>query len=614
LAVLGLFSLFIYYAKDLPRPEKFTEKSFVQSTKIFDRTGETVLYELYGEEKREIIPLSYVPNHLKQAIISAEDANFYSHFGIDFGGIFRAIRINLKLGEPIYGGSTISQQLIRSTFLTNEKTIKRKIREIILTLELERRYQKDQILEWYLNQVPFGPNIYGVEAASKTFFNKQTKDLSLNEAAVLAALVRSPSALYPYGENKDQLIVRKNYILDRMVQENYLNREEAGAAKKEEIKFTELFQSIKAPHFVFYVQDYLLNKYGKDYLEKGGLRVYTTLDWEMQQLAEKTVTNGVKTNKNYRAHNAAMVALDPKTGEILAMVGSADWFGKSEPEGCASGINCLFDPKVNVATYRIGRQPGSALKPFVYVTAFEKGYDDKYIVIDEETNFGTYAGKPYIPQNYDGLFRGPVNLRQALGQSLNVPSVKVLLYLAGLEDSIETAKKMGITTLTQPSSYYGPSIVLGGGEVKLIDMVSGYGVFATEGLRYPPVPILKITDANGNIIEENKKNPKRVLNQEAARLISDILSDNEARAPIFGSRSQLYFENEQVAVKTGTTGDFRDGWTIGYTPSIVVGVWAGNNDNTPMYGKPAAMISAPMWHQFMEKVLTKFPKENFVKP
>jgi len=611
LVVFIPFFLFVYYAKDLPRPEKFTEKSFVQSTKIFDRTGEVVLYELYGEEKREIIPLSSVPEHLKNAVISAEDAKFYSHRGIDTRAIFRSIWVNIKLRKPLYGASTISQQLIRSTFLTLEKTPKRKIREIILALELERRYSKDQILEWYFNQIPLGPNIYGVEIASKTFFNKQTKDLSINESAVLAALIQAPSYLFPYGEHKDELIIRKNYVLDRMVQENCLKAEEAEILKNEEIKFVENIQSLKAPHFVFYVQDYLFEKYGKDFLEKQGLKIYTTLDWEMQELAEKAVSEGVKSNEIYHAYNASLVAIDPKTGEISAMVGSADWFANSFPEGCTPGLDCLFDPKVNVATYKIGRQPGSSFKPFVYATAFTKGYNDRYVTIDEQTNFGIFGGKSYIPQNYDGMFRGPVTLRQALAQSINVPSVKVLAYLAGMEDSIKTAKKMGITTLNRPISFYGLSLVLGGGEVRLLDMVSAYGVFATEGLRSPPISVLKIEDSEGNIIEKNVKTPRRVLETEVARLINDILSDNEARAPMFGRNSAMYFENYQVAAKTGTTDDFKDAWIIGYTPSIVVGVWTGNNNNASMRKQPGVIIAGPIWRTFMEKVLPTLSTENF---
>ncbi len=614
-AFAGLI-LFIYYAKDLPRPEKFAERAFIESTKIYDRTGETVLYELYGEEKREIIPLSDAPEHLKRAVIATEDANFYSHHGIDIWGIIRAIKINISIGQPLYGGSTISQQLIRSTFLTREKTIKRKVREIILTLELERRYSKDQILEWYLNQIPLGINIYGVEAASKTYFNKTTKELSLAETAVLAALIKAPSYYSPFGSHLDELLGRKDYVLDRMAQERYISQEQADEAKQVELEFAKVSQTIKAPHFVLHIQEYLFENYGKNFLEEGGFRVYTTLDWELQQAAEKAVSEGVERNKAYKAHNAALVAISPKTGEILAMVGSADWFGESYPEGCeaSSEATCLFDPMVNVTTYRIGRQPGSAFKPFVYVTAFQNGYDDEYIVIDEETNFGVWGGEEYIPQNYDGLFRGPVTLRQALGQSLNVPSVKVLVNLAGIQESINTAKKCGITTLKESVSFYGPALVLGGGEVRLLDMVSAYGVFAAEGKRYPPISILRIEDSERNIIEQNKKTPRRVLEQETVRLLNDILSDNEARAPMFGYNSQLYFPDYQVAAKTGTTNNYRDAWTIGYTGSIAAGVWVGNNNNAEMAKKPSITIAGPIWRAFMLEALATLPQENFTPP
>ncbi len=603
--------LFVYYAKDLPRPEKFTEREFAEPTKIYDRTGEILLYELYGEEKRKIIPLSEMPEHLKKAVIFTEDTNFYSHIGIDFQGIIRAIKINLRIGRPLYGGSTISQQLIRSTFLTREKTIKRKVREIILTLELERRYSKDEILEWYLNQIPFGPNIYGVEVASQTYFDKPTKNLTIPEVATLVAMIQAPSYYFPYGEHKEDLLQRKDYILDRLADKNYISKEEAENFKKEELEFAEISQSIKAPHFVFHVQDYLFKNYGQEFLQTEGLKVYTTLDWELQQTAQKVIKEGTERNKNFGAYNGALVAIEPKTGEILAMVGSADWFSDSYPEDCTPGKDCLFDPKVNTTTYQNGRQPGSAFKPFVYATAFEKGYNDKHIVIDEKTDFGVYGGKHYIPHNYDMRFRGPVTLRQALAQSINVPSVKVLKNLAGQEDSIKMAKKMGITTLDKPPSFYGLSIVLGGGEVRLLDMVSAYGVFAREGLRIPPTAILKIEDSNGNIIKENNKSPRRVISQESARLINDILSDNEARAPMFGRHSPLYFENYDTAAKTGTTDDFRDAWTIGYSPSIVVGVWVGNNNNSPMARQPAVVLAGPIWHNLMNYILPKLPKENF---
>jgi len=621
LFIFCLLFLFIFYAKDLPRPEKFAERHLFESTKIYDRTGQILLYEIYGEEKRTWVSLEKIPDYLKKAIIATEDANFYHHFGVDFQGIARAILADLKIMKPLYGGSTIPQQLIRSTFLSLEKTAKRKTREIILSLELDRRYSKEQILEWYLNQIPFGRNTYGVEAASQAYFKKSVSEVSLAEAATLAALIKAPSF---YSLNLNELLARKDYVLDRMVSEGFLKPEEAESVKKEKINIIEFFQPIKAPHFTLWVKEQLEEKYGREFLEQKGLKIFTSLDWELQQLAEEKVREGVKNNKIYNSHNAALVAIDPKTGEILAMVGSADYFGQAYPKDCLPGLNCKFDPQFNAAVgtkNQPGRQPGSAFKPFVYATAFKKGYSDKEIVIDEFTNFGIWAGKEYTPQNYDGRFRGPVTLRQALAQSLNIPSVKVLLYLAdspekfrkgGEEpDSIKTAKELGITTLKPP---YGPAIVLGGWEVKLLDMVSAYGVFANDGLKISPTAILKIEDSKGNIIFENKKTPIRVLESKVARLINDVLSDNEARAPIFGLRSNLYFENYQVAAKTGTTDNYRDAWAIGYTPSIVIGVWAGNNDNSPMLKKPGVMLAGPIFHSFMKKALSKYPPENFLKP
>jgi len=616
LFVFGFLALFFNYAKDLPRPEIFAERELAQSTKIYDRTGETLLYEVFAEEKRTRVSLSVIPEYLKAAIISAEDANFYHHFGIDPRGILRAILADLKIGQPVYGGSTIPQQLIRSTFLSIEKTAERKVREIILALELDRRYSKEQTLEWYLNQVPFGQNAFGVEAASQTYFKKSVSEISLAEAAILAALIRAPSRLSPYNEEgKKELLTRKDYVLDRMVNEKYLAAEKAAEAKGEEIKFVEKRIEIKAPYFTLWVKQQLEDEFGEDFLKKKGLKIYTSLDWEFQEIAEEAVKEGMERNKIYNAHNLGLVAIDPKTGEVLSMtVGNGDYFAPPFPEGCTPGQNCLFDPQFNVVVGTAenpGRQPGSAFKPFVYATAFKKEFDDKYTVVDELTNFGSWGGKDFVPQNYDERFRGPVTLRQALAQSLNVPSVKVLLNLAGLDDSIKTAQDLGITTLKPP---YGPAIVLGGWEVKLIDITSAYGVFATEGLKVPPVSILKIEDSQGTIIKENRKIQKRVLEKNVCRLINDILSDNEARAPIFGLRSNMYFENYQVAAKTGTTEDFRDGWIIGYTPSIVTGVWVGNNDNTPMKKEPGVVLAGPVFHQFMEKVLVKYPRENFQKP
>ncbi|MDD5145426.1 MAG: transglycosylase domain-containing protein [Candidatus Pacebacteria bacterium] len=634
----GIF-LFIYYAKDLPRPEKFTERQFSESTKIYDRTGQVLLYEIYGEEKRTVVPLDKIPSYLKEAIIATEDANFYRHFGIDLKGLARSILADLKLGSPAFGGSTIPQQLIRSTFLSMEKTAERKIREIILAIELDRRYSKDQILEWYLNQIPFGQNTYGVEAASQTYFKKSVSEITLAEAATLAALIKGPSYYSPYGSHKEELLGRKDYVLNRMVAVGFLSKEKADLTKQETLEFSEVLRPIKAPHFTLWVESYLEEKYGEDFLMTNGLKIYTSLDWEIQKSAETIIEEGVKKNMAYNANNGALVAIDPKTGEILAMVGSANWYATSSyPAGCSSSKNnCLFDPKFNVATGSPGRQPGSSFKPFVYATAFENGFNASTVATDIETNFGVWGGKEYIPQNYDGKFRGEITLRSSLAQSLNIPSIKVLylagdksateadiatssflgkenVFVEGLKNSIATAKEMGITTLNKPLSSYGPAIVLGGGEVKLLDMVSAYGVFAAEGEKIPPVSILKIVDSKGNIIEENKKTPQRVLEKNIARQITDILSDNNARAPMFGTRSSLYFEGYQVAVKTGTTQDYRDAWVIGYTPLIAVGVWAGNNDNSSIDRRTGAMIAAPMWHQFMVQMLEKFPKEDFTKP
>lgn len=604
--------LFIYYAKDLPRPEIFMERQLFESTKIYDRSGQVLLYEIYGEEKRDWAPLEKVPEHLKKAIIATEDANFYHHSGIDFKGIINAVLANLKIMKPAYGGSTIPQQLIRSTFLSLEKTVERKTREIILSLELDRRYSKEQILEWYLNQVPFGRNAYGVEAASYAYFGKSVSEIFLTEAATLAALIKAPSF---YSMNLNELLIRKDYVLNRMVKEGFLSQEQAESAKKEKINIIKFSHPILAPHFTLWVKQQLEEKYGREFLEQKGLKIFTSLDWELQQAAEEIVKEGVKNNKIYKSHNGALLAINPKNGEILTMVGSADYFAEPEPKNCAPGLNCKFDPKFNavIGTKNLpGRQPGSSFKPFVYVTAFQKGYNDKTIVDDSPTCWPQARGS-WCPQNFDGLFRGPVTLRSALAQSLNVPSVKVLDSLAGYLDSIKTARELGITTLNKPEQY-GLSIVLGGAEVKLLDMVSAYGVFANDGLRVPVSAILKIEDSKGNVIFENNKTPIRILESNAVRLLNDVLSDNEARTPMFGPRSNLYFENYQVAAKTGTSQDSRDGWLIGYTPSIVAGVWVGNNDNTEMSKKAAELLAGPIFNRFMKKALLKYPPENFLKP
>jgi len=616
------FTTFIWYIKDLPRPERFTEGSIFQSTKIYDRTGEILLYEIAGDEKRTIISLNQAPDYLKQAIISTEDKNFYTHKGLDFKGIARAILYDLKLKKPTHGASTITQQMIRSYFLTQQKSFQRKTREIILSLELERRYTKDQILEWYLNIIPFGSNLYGIEAASNTFFAKSASELSLPESAVLAAMIQMPSVYSPYGNNVERLMQRKDYVLDRMTIEKYISEDQANEAKEQKIVFQPRKTSILAPHFVFYVKQYLQNKYGEDYLARKGLKVYTTLDYGIQEQAETILKDWLDQIHIYDAHNGALVSINPVTGEILAMVGSKDYFAESYPDGCSPGIDCYFDPEVNVALSL--RQPGSALKPFVYSKVLQKGFNPESLVWDAKTEFnincseyanqeyGKYNDKCYHPSNYDMKFIGPITLRSALAQSRNLPAVKIL-YLSGLNDILGFLKQFGINTLTRKGDY-GLSLVLGGGEVKLLEMTQAYGVFARDGVKSSLNFIKKIEDENGKIIESIKQSQVRIIPSQIAREINDILSDNDARAPMFGYNSNLNLANYDAAGKTGTTQDYNDAWLVGYTSSLVTGVWVGNNDNSAMVRKPAVSLAGPIWKRFMEAVLPEFTNNEFIEP
>lgn len=604
--ILGM-TLIIYYTKDLPQPEIFTETQINQSTKIYDRTGKILLYSV-GEGTYEYVPLSEIPDNVKKAVIAGEDANFYAHKGVDPSGLFRAFK-TLVTGKSYGGGSTLTQQLIRTTFLTQEKTAARKIKEIVLSLQLEQKYSKDQILEWYLNRVPFCYNIYGVQQASKTYFGKPAKDLTLSESAAIAAMIQRPCYYAPFGPNTAELKNRRdNYILERMYQEKFISKEQVEKSKQEDFSFVENFDSILAPHFSLYVRDLLYQEFGEDMLREGGLKVYTSLDWEIQKEAEKIVREGAIKNEKYSAYNAAAVVVDPNTGDVLAMVGSKDFSAKSQPTGCKA--NCLFDPQVNMTVYGNGRQPGSTFKPFAYVTAFKKGYSDKTVVVDEYTDFGVWGGEHYIPQNYDGLFRGSVTFRSALAQSLNIPAVKVLLQYAGLKDTVKTAQDLGLTTLQPP---YGPSMVLGGWEVKPLEMASAFGVFATEGIKYDPLFIKKIEGANGNIIRNYTQTPRRVLDEKSIRILNNILSDNEARAPMFGWKSNLFFPNYRVAAKTGTTNNFKDGWTIGYTPRTAVAVWIGNNNNEPTK-KLAESLAGPIFHKIMEVCLFNYPPAKEFTP
>ncbi len=597
--VLVLLVTFLYFARDLPRPERYIDRPLAEPTTIYDKTGEHVLYTIHGEEKRDVIPLENVPDHFITTLLTAEDSSFYEHIGIDFQGIVRSALINLQAGRTVAGGSTISQQFVRSALLTPERKVMRKVREIVLTLELERRYTKDEILEFYLNQIPFGSNAYGIESASQTFFNQPAQELTLAQSATLVSLIPAPSYLSPYGDSLEDLLRRKDRLLNRMFNLGLITQEEFDQAKEEELFFHQSGTHLHAPHFVMHIKSLLEKKYGESFLEEEGFSVYTTIDFEMQKNAERLTKEWVEKNKRFNSHNAALTAIDPKTGEVLALVGSADYFKEPLPEGCTPGVSCRFDPFTNV-TLR-DRQPGSAFKPFIYALAFEKGYSGETTVIDEMTNFGT-ASNPYIPRNYDGFFRGEVSLRNSLAQSLNVPSVKVLNSFVGLNHALDNISRFGIN-LSQPPSHYGLSIVLGGGDVKLLEVTSGYGVFAADGYYNKPIFIHKIKDKEGNIVEENKNNSKQVIDTRIAKEITSILSDNEARAPVFGWNSVLYFPYHEVAVKTGSTQNYRDAWCVGYTSDIVVGVWTGNNDNTSMVRAPGVSVAAPLWRSFIESTL-----------
>lgn len=612
LAGIVFVGILIIWVSTLKVPDfrSFDERRIARSTKIYDRTGEVVLYDIHQDIKRTVISFEEMGENIKEATVAIEDDNFYEHSGVQIKSIFRAVLANLRSGSFSQGGSTITQQIVKNSLLTTEKRISRKIKEVFLALKIERELTKEQILEIYLNESPYGGSIYGIQEASTAFFGKNPKDLSVAESAYLAAMPQAPTRYSPYGQNLDKLEARKNLVLDKMLKLGFITKEEFDAAKLEVVNFQPQDRwGIKAPHFVFYVREYLEEKYGKDVVESGGLKVTTTLDYELQQKAEEIVLkHALQNEKDFKASNAGLVALNPKTGEIISMVGSRDYFDKN------------IDGKFNVALAK--RQPGSAFKPFIYATAMEKGFTPNTVLFDVKTEFQSTCdpyGKPitgtadkcYSPNNYDGEYVGPINLRNALAQSRNVPAVQ-LLYLTKIEDSLKTAKNMGIKTLGD-GNIYGLTLVLGGGEVTLLDMVSSYGVFSTEGIRYEPQAILKVEDASGKVLEEFKPiGGQRVLNENSARIISDILSDNEARTPLFGVNSFMYFGNTDVAGKTGTTNNNKDAWMIGYNPNIVVGVWSGNNDNTPM--TKGSAISGRLWREFMDEVLKKTQKDQFTEP
>ncbi len=605
----GAVTIFLFSMK-LPDFHSFEDRKIVNSTQIYDRTGEVLLYDIHEDIKRTNVPFEQMSLNIKNATVAIEDSEFYNHKGIRITSIIRAVVANI-FSSKTQGGSTITQQLIKNTLLTKKVTIARKIKEWILAIKLEQALPKEKILEYYLNEVPYGGTVYGIEVASQTYFHKKALDLTLAEAAYLASIPQAPSVLSPYGRNRDKLEARKNLVLSRMLELKFITKEEYDRAKNEVVAFVpRAATGITAPHFVFFIKDYLEEKYGVQALEYGGLKVITTLDAGLQAKAEEYVKEGALQNeKDWNGTNASLVAIDPKTGQIIAMVGSRDYFDKA------------IDGNFNIAT--ANRQPGSSFKPFIYATAFNKGFTQDTVLFDVPTEFQTSCdpyGKAipghsqdecYMPQNYDGKFRGPLRLKDALAQSINIPAVK-LFYLAGRKDALRTAEELGISTLGDIGQY-GLTLVIGGGEVSLLDMTSAYGVFANNGVRNPYTGILKIEDLKGNTLEEYRPNDREILPKNTALIISNILSDNSARIPTFGTSSPLNIPGKEVAAKTGTTNDNKDAWTIGYTPTIVVGVWAGNNDNKPMK-KGGAALAGPIWNKFMSEALSVLPTESFEKP
>lgn len=590
------FSL-IKIAQDFPSPEKLTEIDSPATTEFVDRNGK-LLYRLYEGKNRTPVELSKLPKDLINATIAIEDKNFYYHPGFDIFGIIRAATAYVE-NDEVQGGSTITQQLIKNTMLTSERTFQRKIKEVFLAFWAERVFSKKEILQMYFNEVPYGGPAWGVAAASRTYFNKEVSELDLAESSYLAGLPASPTTYSPYGPNPELGKDRQREVLRRMVEDGYIDQKTAEAAYAEKLDIKSPISQINAPHFVMYVRQLLADKYGEKTVSQGGLKVITSLDLDIQNMAEEIVSDEVDKLAFLNATNGAAMVTDPRNGQILAMVGSKNFFDKD-----------TGNYNVTLAL----RQPGSSIKPITYATAFKKGYSPGNIILDTPVSFKN-PWETYTPVNYDGRFHGPVSIRTALGSSYNIPAVK-MLSIVGISDMIQTAKDLGITTFDTPD-HYGLSLTLGGGETRMIDMMTAYGTFSQNGTRYDPTPILKVTDQHGQVLEDHYESfGKKVLPSSVAYLISDILSDNKARTPAFGPSSQLVIAGHTVAVKTGTTNEKRDNVAYGYTPEFVVGVWVGNSNNAPMNQALTSGVTgaAPIWNKIMTYLVSDQPDLSFVRP
>ncbi|MEK7521397.1 MAG: PBP1A family penicillin-binding protein [Patescibacteria group bacterium] len=607
LGILGLFLIsFItvpILAIGLPSPEKIVRREGF-STKIYDREGK-LLYDIYDDKRRTPVKFEDIPAYLRSATIAIEDKNFYEHSGFDAFGMLRGLTRVITKGRA-QGGSTLTQQLVKNVLLSSERTLPRKVKEFVLATQIERKYSKDEILTMYLNEAPYGGTCWGVECAAESYFGKSVKDLTLVESAILAGLPQRPSSFSPYSSTPDAYIVRTKQVLRRMREDKYITREqeEEGVKQLAEVGFVGKAASFKAPHFVTYVQSILEERYGESVLQSG-MKVTTTLDWDLQEKAQQIVSEEIDKVEAQQITNGAAVVIDPNNGQILSMVGSKD-FGAED-----------YDGQVNVTLSL--RQPGSAIKPVTYAAGLKKGYTASTLLMDVKTTFPGGVNLPeYVPENYDGEFRGPVQVRSALANSLNIPAVK-MLAMVGIKGMLETAFDLGFTTLEPTKKNmerFGLSATLGGGEVRLLDLTSAYGAFANGGKRHEPVSILRVEDANGKVLEEYKEEKgRRVLSEGEAFIISDILSDNNARADVFGTNSYLNISGKTVAVKTGTTNDQRDNWAVGWTPQVIVGAWVGNNDNTPMKKVASGVSGAtPIWRKIIIEALSGKLNKKFEVP
>ncbi len=581
--------VFVIFLQDLPHPKELTTRQIPQTSKIYDRSGK-LLYEIYASQNRTLVPLSQIPLTLKNATLAIEDKNFYRHPGFDISSIIRALQTNNHAGKILQGGSTITQQLIKSSMLSPEQSVKRKVKEIILAFWAERIYTKDEILEMYFNQVPYGGTAWGVEAASEIYFNKQVKNLDLAESAFLAGLTSAPTTYSPFSSNETLWKNRQKEVLSRMVKLGYISQKQSEQAAKEKLTFNTEQAAFRAPHFVNYIRDFLVKKYGIAMVEKGGLQVTTTLDLALNDKVQNIVTSEIEKNSYLNISNGAAVVTNPKNGDILAMIGSKNF---NDP---SSG-------NVNLATSL--RQPGSSVKIITYSAALENGFTAGSIIDDSPVSFNL-GTSIYSPVNYDGKYHGRVPLRIALANSLNIPAVKILAQI-GVPTMVKLGKDMGIQHWNSPEDY-GLSLTLGAAEATMLDMATVNGTLANQGKRVDLNPILKVTDYKGAVLEEKKQpHGTQVLDPGVAYIISDILSDNAARSMEFGSSSPLNIPGHKVSVKTGTSDNKRDNWTNGYTSDFVTIVWVGNNDNTPMSQTLASGITgaAPIWNSIMTQLLNQ---------